>query len=269
MIASAVAVSGLITATVCVAFAIHLPASPYPAGFTTSETIQSWSCKWQSIGSVNATSLNGGSLGAPSGFSTICKESRAGFILLCILIGLEVIMGIAAVAGHLLDLSVAKKRKMYNMEAEQFVMEAKHWPLRMWLISTRASLETTVFEVEYFEDVIGLYERHECVELYGFLCMRYGCLKDEMVERRFICWCCTRNASNIIVICLCSTNLRNNADVGPIHATNTAAVSREQTSCNPLDLFWSPAVDTRFFVNINTANLITPSSKTQHQHQSE
>jgi hypothetical protein len=126
MMASAVAVSGLITATVCVAFAIHIPASPHPTGFTTSETIHSWSCKWQSIGSVNATSMNGGSLGAPSGFSTICKESRAGFILLSVLIGLEVIMGIAAIAGHLFELSVAKKRKMYNMEAEQFTMETKH-----------------------------------------------------------------------------------------------------------------------------------------------
>jgi hypothetical protein len=124
--ASAVAVSGLITATICVAFAIHLPASPHPTGFTTSETIHSWSCKWQSIGSVNATSLNGGPLSAPSGFSTICKESRASFILLSVLIGLEVIMGISAVAGHLFELSVVKKRKMYNLEAEQFAMASKH-----------------------------------------------------------------------------------------------------------------------------------------------
>ncbi|CRG89205.1 hypothetical protein PISL3812_06241 [Talaromyces islandicus] len=125
-LASAVAISGLITATISVAFAIHLPASTHPIGFTTSETIHSWSCKWQSIGSVNATSLNGGPLGAPSGFSTICKESRAGFILLSVLIGLEVIMGIAAIAGHMFDLSVAKKRRMYNMEAEQFAMATKH-----------------------------------------------------------------------------------------------------------------------------------------------
>lgn len=125
MMASAVALSGLITATVCVAFAIHLPAFQYPTGFTTSETIHSWSCKWQSIGSINATSLSGGSLGAPSGFSTICKESQAGFILLCTLIGLEVIMGIAAIVGHLLEWNVAKKRKMHNTEAEQFAMEVK------------------------------------------------------------------------------------------------------------------------------------------------
>lgn len=114
MAASAVAVSGLITAIVCVAFAIHLPAGSHPTGFTNSETIQSWSCKWQS------TASNG-----TSGFSTICKESRAGFVLLSILIGLEVLMGVAAVAGHLLDMSVEKKRRMYNVEAEQFVM-AKH-----------------------------------------------------------------------------------------------------------------------------------------------
>ncbi|KAH8699143.1 hypothetical protein BGW36DRAFT_449306 [Talaromyces proteolyticus] len=96
-LAAAIAITGLITATI----------------------------GWQSLGSVNGTTSSGQSLTAPTDFSRMCVESRAGFVLLGLLIGLEIIMGFAAVAGYWLERAVVRQRKMYNLEANQFVMEPK------------------------------------------------------------------------------------------------------------------------------------------------
>jgi hypothetical protein len=116
LIAFAVAVTGLITAIVGVTFSIYLPSANPPVGFATSETIHSWTCKWQSMQGVNVTSADGQRLTAPSDFSRSCMETRAGFILLGLLIGLEVIMCFAATAGYWLEQSVWKQRKFGGVE---------------------------------------------------------------------------------------------------------------------------------------------------------
>ncbi|KAL1967451.1 hypothetical protein VTN77DRAFT_3236 [Rasamsonia byssochlamydoides] len=118
-IASAIAVAGFVTAIVGVVFSIYLPSATYPNGFTSNETIHSWTCKWQSLQGVNATTADGQPLTAPADFSRNCVESRAGFILLGLLIGLEVIMGAAAAAGWWLEQSVTKQRKAGAIELGQ------------------------------------------------------------------------------------------------------------------------------------------------------
>lgn len=123
--ASAIAVSGLITAVVGVIFSIYLPSAIYPSGFTSNETIHSWSCKWASMQGVNATTADGQPLTAPADFSRNCMETRAGFILLGLLIGLEIIMGAAAAAGWWLEKSVSKQRKFGEAELGQIEITVK------------------------------------------------------------------------------------------------------------------------------------------------
>lgn len=108
------------------AFSIYLPSAVYPDGFSVGETIHSWTCKWKSVSSISNSSQQ--SLSDPANFARICAESRAGFVLLGLLIGLEVIMCAAAAAGYMLEMSVARQRKASNANADLggFVMEPKH-----------------------------------------------------------------------------------------------------------------------------------------------
>lgn len=123
MLSSAVGGTGLLTAIVGVAFSIYLPSATYPDGFTVSETIHSWTCKWRSVGSLSSAD----DVTAPANFSRICAESRAGFVLLGLLIGLEIVMCAAAAAGYMLEMTVSRQRKRSNGNAEmgEFVMETK------------------------------------------------------------------------------------------------------------------------------------------------
>lgn len=124
-IASTIAVAGLVTAIVGIAFSVYLPSATYPTGFTSGETIHSWTCKWQSLQGINATTVDGQALTAPAGFSRDCVETRAGFILLGLLIGLEVLMGAAAAAGWLLEQSVTRQRKVGGVELAQVEVTVK------------------------------------------------------------------------------------------------------------------------------------------------
>ncbi|KAJ9287419.1 hypothetical protein DTO021C3_5110 [Paecilomyces variotii] len=109
-LSAAVALAGLITSVTGVVFAIYMPPSRYPNGFTNYETIHSWTCRWKSLKGMNVTD-NGQSLSAPASFSRDCMETRAGLILLGLLISLEVIMGAAAAAGWFLERSVDRKQR--------------------------------------------------------------------------------------------------------------------------------------------------------------
>jgi hypothetical protein len=120
-----VAVGGLVTAIVGVAFSIYLPSANPPVGFTVTETIHSWTCKWQSMQGANVTAADGQQLTAPSDFSRSCMETRAGFILLGLLIGLEVIMCFAAAVGYWLEQSVYKQRKVGGVEMGRVEVTAK------------------------------------------------------------------------------------------------------------------------------------------------
>ncbi|GAD91653.1 conserved hypothetical protein [Paecilomyces variotii No. 5] len=123
-LSAAVALMGFITSVTGVIFAIHMPSSKYPNGFTNYETIHSWTCRWKSLKGVNITD-NGQSLSAPASFSHDCMETRAGFILLGLLIGLEVIMGAGAAAGWFLERSVEKKRCEEAFELQKATVTVK------------------------------------------------------------------------------------------------------------------------------------------------
>ncbi|OQE41297.1 hypothetical protein PENCOP_c005G00763 [Penicillium coprophilum] len=99
--ASASAVAGFLTALVGILFIVYLPSSDYPAGFSKNETLHSWTCKWKT-----GTS----SMKAPYHFDRDCINTRAGFVLLCVLVGMEVLMGLVAAAGTWYQRDVARRR---------------------------------------------------------------------------------------------------------------------------------------------------------------
>lgn len=122
LLSSAIGLASLVTAIAGLAFAVYRPSASYPTGFTNGETIHSWTCKWESLKGVNNTTTD---LEAPSDFSRICTDTHAGFILMAVLIGLEVLMAAAGAAGFLLELTVTRQRKLSNAEVGEFVMETK------------------------------------------------------------------------------------------------------------------------------------------------
>ncbi|KAJ5465583.1 hypothetical protein N7530_009370 [Penicillium desertorum] len=106
--ASALAIAGFLTALVSILFIIYLPSSDYPAGFSKNETLHSWTCKWKTGTSGTKT---------PRHFDRDCTNTRAGFVLLCVLVGLEGLMGLVAAVGMWFQRDVARRR------AEQFQLE--------------------------------------------------------------------------------------------------------------------------------------------------
>ncbi|KAJ5131400.1 uncharacterized protein N7515_007439 [Penicillium bovifimosum] len=98
---SASAVAGFVTTLVGILFIIYLPSSGYPAGFSKNETLHSWTCKWQTGTSGSKT---------PSHFSRDCVNTRAGFVMLCVLLGMEVSLGLAAAAGTWVQRDVSRRR---------------------------------------------------------------------------------------------------------------------------------------------------------------
>lgn len=106
--ASALAIAGFLTALVGILFIIYLPSSNYPAGFSKNETLHSWTCKWKTGTSGTKT---------PRHFDRDCINTRAGFVLLCVLVGLEGLMGLVAAVGIWFQRDVARRR------AEQFQLE--------------------------------------------------------------------------------------------------------------------------------------------------
>ncbi|KAF9249778.1 hypothetical protein DTO013E5_8227 [Penicillium roqueforti] len=106
--ASASAVAGFVTALAGILFIIYPPSSDYPAGFNKKETLHSWTCKWK-----NGTS----SINTPRHFDRDCINTRAGFVLLCVLVGMEVLMGLVAAVGTWFQRDISRHR------AEQFQLE--------------------------------------------------------------------------------------------------------------------------------------------------
>ncbi|CAP79032.1 hypothetical protein E8E15_005369 [Penicillium rubens] len=99
--ASASAIAGFLTALVGILFIIYLPSSDYPAGFSKNETLHSWTCKWK-------TGTSGTK--PPRHFERDCINTRAGFCLLCVLVGLEILMGLVAAVGIWFQRDVAGRR---------------------------------------------------------------------------------------------------------------------------------------------------------------
>lgn len=106
--AFASALTGFTTALIGLLFVIYRPGSTYPSGFTKNETLQSWTCKWQPA-SNHAI--------APINFSRDCHDTRAGFALLCMVLGMEILMGMSAVAGSYLQRNMSRQRgELFYME---------------------------------------------------------------------------------------------------------------------------------------------------------
>ncbi|KAJ5450747.1 uncharacterized protein N7458_007196 [Penicillium daleae] len=113
--ASASAFSGFITSLVGIIFVIYRPSASYPSGFSQGETLHSWTCKWKS---------SNGSTSTPIHFTRDCHETRAGFALLCVLLGLEILMGLAAAAGTLSQRDVSRRRDQ-QVQLEKLEISAK------------------------------------------------------------------------------------------------------------------------------------------------
>ncbi|KAL3486815.1 hypothetical protein BJX62DRAFT_15276 [Aspergillus germanicus] len=120
MAAVATSASGFIAALVGLIFAIYLPGSSYPNDFDGVETLHSWTCKWKRSHDLPVGFSNNDETvsDVPSQFARDCSATYAAFILLGFLIGLEIIMGVAAGVGTWLELSVAKQRgqDQYHLE---------------------------------------------------------------------------------------------------------------------------------------------------------
>lgn len=123
--ATSTAVAGFIAALVGVLFAIYRPRSTYPTGFTTNETLHSWTCKWKF--STGSTSSSGDTwVAAPVYFARDCAVTEAGFALMCALLGLEIIMGFVAGAGLWLERGVSRQRVEERVQLEKIATMAKH-----------------------------------------------------------------------------------------------------------------------------------------------
>lgn len=75
-------IAGLITSIVAVALQYHINTS------STSSTLQSWSCQWQSV-----------SMSSSPNFGVLCKETRVALYLTVLLVPLEVVVLVLAGAG--------------------------------------------------------------------------------------------------------------------------------------------------------------------------
>ncbi|KAL4915506.1 hypothetical protein BDW62DRAFT_122972 [Aspergillus aurantiobrunneus] len=112
--------AGFIASLIALVFTIYLPGSSYPTNFASVETLHSWTCKWKAphdlpLGFSDASETVSP---APANFARDCAATHAAFILLGFLIGLEVVMGVAAGVGTWLELSVARRRgqDQYRLE---------------------------------------------------------------------------------------------------------------------------------------------------------
>ncbi|CEO59496.1 hypothetical protein PMG11_04171 [Penicillium brasilianum] len=99
--ASASAFSGILTSLIGIVFIIYRPSASYPSGFSEGETLHSWTCKWDS---------SSGTTSSPVHFARDCHETRAGFAMLCALLGFEILMGLAAAAGTWSQRDVSRRR---------------------------------------------------------------------------------------------------------------------------------------------------------------
>lgn len=120
LLAAASSICGFVTALIGVLFVIYFPSSKHPAGFTKGETLQSWTCKW-----TDAASATNSGVAAPLHFARDCADARAGFALLCSLVGLEIIMGCAAVAGYWLERTTAEESRQEEFQFKQTTVPVK------------------------------------------------------------------------------------------------------------------------------------------------
>lgn len=126
LFAAVVAISGFIAALVGIVLAIHLPSSSALHGFARQETLHSWTCKWKSVRGTPSINLDNTLATPPSHFARDCATTRAAFIMMGLLVGLEIIMGIAVGAGIWFERNVSKQRGQDMPQTEKVEMVPKY-----------------------------------------------------------------------------------------------------------------------------------------------
>ena len=114
-LSSIVAFIGLISAISAVVYIAQRPDPFILGGSSYGETIHSWTCKWAAVGGSDP---QGGEIISPSNFKRLCVETRASFVLMCVLIGLETTFGAAAGLGWWLAIGMGKKRSAAAVDFE-------------------------------------------------------------------------------------------------------------------------------------------------------
>ncbi|PGG99711.1 hypothetical protein GX51_06163 [Blastomyces parvus] len=102
-----VAVSGLIAAITAIAFTTTVTDPRVNKGDSVGETIRTWTCKW---GYAEGLDEDGKPVDATDEFGRLCRETHASFALMCVLIVLEAILGVAALLGWWMEFGMERKR---------------------------------------------------------------------------------------------------------------------------------------------------------------
>ncbi|PWY89972.1 hypothetical protein BO70DRAFT_377186 [Aspergillus heteromorphus CBS 117.55] len=141
LLALSTSLAGFLAALIGLIFVIYRPGAHHPSGFATTETLHSWTCKWEEIryggtadsvsnatfiSTSTSTSVSGSASGsnstssgngivagssAPSHFRRDCDVTRAAFIMLGVLLGLEIVMGVVAGVGVWVGRRVERERE--------------------------------------------------------------------------------------------------------------------------------------------------------------
>lgn len=111
LFATAIAIAGFLVALAGLVFAIHLPGSNPPSGFSRVETLHSWTCKWKTMHGQLRTDVDDTATPPPSHFARDCGLTGASFILTGLVVGLEILMGVAAGVGVWFERSVTRQRE--------------------------------------------------------------------------------------------------------------------------------------------------------------
>ncbi|EGE80582.1 hypothetical protein BDDG_03523 [Blastomyces dermatitidis ATCC 18188] len=102
-----VALGGLIAAIAAIAFTTTITDPRVNNGDSVGETIRTWTCKW---GYAEGLDEDGKPVDATDEFGRLCRETHASFALMCVLIVLEAVLGVAALLGWWMEFGMERKR---------------------------------------------------------------------------------------------------------------------------------------------------------------
>ncbi|OJD22551.1 hypothetical protein ACJ73_06100 [Blastomyces percursus] len=104
-----VAFSGLIAAITAIAFTTTVTDPRVNNGDSVGETIRTWTCKW---GYAEGLDEDGKPVDPTDEFDRLCRETHASFALMCVLIVLEAVVGVAALLGWWMEFGMERKREV-------------------------------------------------------------------------------------------------------------------------------------------------------------